>query len=142
MTRVNSGIHPRFLTRLHLLAEHREIKRIPNVIKSGRFKMDKQPKDFTLGTGHVKFYYNKLHYLYQRYQLIYQECIRRKYKVEDYSDAWSDLQNTQYWNNWDETIEAHDLIRDRINERLLLPQSRINKWFTENEIVEPELLKT
>ena len=33
MTRINAGIPPKKLTNRHLLAEHREIKRIPNVIK-------------------------------------------------------------------------------------------------------------
>jgi hypothetical protein len=33
MTRINTGIPPKELTDKHLLAEHREIKRIPNCIK-------------------------------------------------------------------------------------------------------------
>ena len=37
MTRINSGVKVVELTDPHLLAEAREIKRVPNVIKSGRF---------------------------------------------------------------------------------------------------------
>ena len=33
MTRINVGIPPAELTGKHLIAEHREIKRIPNCIK-------------------------------------------------------------------------------------------------------------
>jgi len=118
MTRINSGIHPRFLTAKHLIAEHREIKRIPNVVKSGKFNMDNQPLNFTLGTGHVKYFYNRQKYLYRRYKLIYQECINRGYDVQDYSNCWDDLKNTIYFNDWTETIESHILIKERIRERL------------------------
>lgn len=67
MTRINVGIPPRELTNKHLTAEHREIKRIPNAVKTGKAKMVGIPAQFTLGTGHVKFFYNKLGYLRQRY---------------------------------------------------------------------------
>ena len=33
MTRINVGILPKELSNKHLIAEHREIKRIPNCIK-------------------------------------------------------------------------------------------------------------
>ena len=62
MTRINCGIPPCELTDKHLMAEHREIKRIPNCIKKGRYSMTGQPEVFTLGKGHVKFFYNKLKY--------------------------------------------------------------------------------
>ena len=60
MTRINIGVSPNELIGKHLLAEHREIKRIPNCIKKGRYKMIGIPDKFKLGTGHVKFFYNKL----------------------------------------------------------------------------------
>ena len=59
MTRINSGVKPSELTDKHLLSEAREIKRIPNLIKKGRYSMVDQPKTFRLGKGHVKFYYDK-----------------------------------------------------------------------------------
>ncbi len=67
MTRINCGIPPYILTSKHLLAEHRELKRIPNCIKKGKFTLDNIPDNFKLGTGHVKFFYNKLKYLHKRY---------------------------------------------------------------------------
>ena len=60
MTRVNTGISPFELPTKLLLAELREIKRIPNLVKSGKFSLIGQPPEFTLGKGHVKFFYDKL----------------------------------------------------------------------------------
>ena len=63
MTRINVGIPPAELVNQHLIAEHREIKRIPNCIAKGKYSMEGIPDKFKLGTGHVKFFYNKLLYL-------------------------------------------------------------------------------
>ena len=67
MTRINVGIQPVELTDQHLIAEHREIKRIPNCVAKGKYNMEGIPDKFKLGTGHVKFFYNKLLYLKFRY---------------------------------------------------------------------------
>ena len=53
MTRINCGIPVEELTNKHLIAEHREIKRLPNCVVKGRYNLKGQPKLFTLGTGHV-----------------------------------------------------------------------------------------
>lgn len=91
MTRINVGVHPSELPSKLLLAEHREIKRIPNVIKSGRFRLDNLPDQFTLGTGHVRFFYNKLAYLMERYTQIHAECVKRNFNVQCYLDCWLDV---------------------------------------------------
>jgi deoxyribonuclease (pyrimidine dimer) len=117
MTRINAGIPPHQLTRQHLIAEHREIKRVPNVIKSGRFTMVGQPKEFTLGTGHVKFFYDKLAYLKERYHEIYLECCERGYNVTYYGNAWDNIPK-KYMNNYQPTLQAKTLIEERIKERL------------------------
>ena len=49
MTRINVGILPKELSNKHLIAEHREIKRIPNCISKGKYNMDGQPDRFKLG---------------------------------------------------------------------------------------------
>ena len=69
----------------------REIKRIPNVIRSGRFSMNGQPSQFTLGKGHVKFFYDKLLYLKNRYAEILKECRTRGFNMTDYSSAFDGL---------------------------------------------------
>ena len=74
MTRINVGIPPAELNGRHLIAEHREIKRIPNLVNRGRYSLDNQPDTFKLGKGHVKFFYDKLLYLKRRYDSLFDEC--------------------------------------------------------------------
>ena len=84
MTRINIGVPVKTLTSKHLLAEHREIKRIPNVVARGRYNPKSIPPSFSLGKGHVSFFYNKLGYLKKRYQELYQECKERGYNVQNW----------------------------------------------------------
>lgn len=72
---------PRELPRKALLAEHREITRIPNAVRSGRAVMTDLPVKFTMGQGHVRFFYDKLGYLRERYLELWQECVDRGYNV-------------------------------------------------------------
>lgn len=117
MTRINCGIPPLELTGPHLIAEHREIKRIPNAIKKGKYNMNGIPETFRLGTGHVKFFYNKLLYLKNRYIEIYNECLNRGYNVTNYLDAWDDLPE-DLMNDYTPTDYDRKIIRARIKERL------------------------
>lgn len=116
MTRINVGIKPSELSRQHLLAEAREIKRVPNVIKSGRFNMEGQPDKFTLGTGHVKFFYNKLGYLKKRYLSLYEECKSRGYNVTDFSSAWDGVPN-KFMGDYTPSKMDREIILKRIKER-------------------------
>ena len=117
MTRINAGIPPAELINQHLIAEHREIKRIPNCIAKGKYNMDGIPDRFKLGTGHVKFFYNKLLYLKNRYTSLYNECIKRGFNVQNYIEAWSNLPE-ELMNDYN--VKANDIriIRERINEKL------------------------
>lgn len=117
MTRINAGFKPSELTRLHLLAEHREICRIPNMVASGKAKVVGIPSSFTLGTGHVKFFYNKLGYLLERYREIYAECLRRGYNVQDYSGAWDNVPS-DLMGSWIPSEQDTQIIRNRIAEKL------------------------
>jgi deoxyribonuclease (pyrimidine dimer) len=81
MTRINVGVHPSELPSQLLLAEHREITRIPNFVLSGRAKFDKIPKEFTLNEGHVRFFYQRLYYLKRRYTALLAECRKRGFNV-------------------------------------------------------------
>lgn len=116
MTRINIGINPEVLSNAHLNAEHREIKRIPNTIKSGKAKIKDIPENFTLGKGHVKFFYNKLQYLKNRYDLIYNECIRRDMNVTSYHSAFLDLPEYLY-NDYSPTKNDIDIINQRLIEK-------------------------
>lgn len=122
MTRINVGIPPTKLTNKHLLAEAREIKRIPNCIAKGRFSMKNQPKKFTLGAGHVKFFYDKLLYLKNRYEKLYAECINRGFNVTYFGDAWNNAPK-EFMNDYTPTKNDIKIIKQRIKERL----KKINK---------------
>ena len=119
MTRINSAIKVRLLTDEHLLAEHREIKRLPSVYKkrleSGKGFNDIS-KEFTLGTGHVLFFANKGAFTLNRYINIRDECIRRGFDVEDYRNNWMIY---GVFNHYEPTEDEYNLLIDRICDRLL-----------------------
>lgn len=123
MTRINSAISVQNLTDEHLLAEHREIKRLPDnflkALKSGALR--RIPKDFCLGTEHVTFFLNKQQFLMKRYEQIHAECLRRGFNVEDYSKNWYSLANCMAhhncWNDYTPTNDEKVLLDIRICER-------------------------
>lgn len=117
MTRINCGIPPAELTNEHLLAEHREIKRVPNCISKGKFNLKNQPKEFTLNTGHVKFFYTRLGYLKKRYEELYAECKNRSFNVQYYGDAWNGIPK-ELMGDYIPTDKDRQIIRERIAERL------------------------
>lgn len=117
MTRINVGVKPSELNYKHLLAEHREIKRIPNAISKGKYNLDGIPDKFTLGKGHVKFFYNKLLYLHFRYLDLYSECVKRGFNVTCYNSCFFNMPNELY-NDYNPTEQDRQLILDRIEEKL------------------------
>jgi hypothetical protein len=116
MTRINVAIKPQELMDKHLIAEHREIKRIPNCIKSGRYNLKGMPELFTLGTGHVKFFYDKLEYLRLRYESIYRECVRRGFNVTYFGESFSALPE-YLLNNYNETQRDREILIGRLIEK-------------------------
>jgi deoxyribonuclease (pyrimidine dimer) len=122
MTRVNCGISPSELSNKHLIAELREIKRIPNYVsmKGELLNLNGVPKDFKLNTGHVKFFYNKLGYLLKRYRSLYYEAKNvRGFDVTDYSESFlkaiqvrADLNN-----DYQEKSEDRKILIERLQER-------------------------
>jgi len=117
MTRINIAIPPAELNTRHLLAEHRELKRIPNCVSRGRFNLKSIPKEFTLGKGHVSFFYDKLEYLRKRYEDLYEECMNRNFNVSYYGNAWDDIPS-ELMNDYTPTQRDEQLIRERIKEKL------------------------
>ncbi len=120
MTRINCGIPPQELNSKHLFAELREMKRIPNCILKGRFNLDNQPKEFTLGTGHVKFFYDKLLYLKNRNDELYKECLNRGINATDYSGTYLEAIKSfpEFANDYMPTERDRMIIRERIEDRL------------------------
>ena len=118
MTRINVGIPPAELVNQHLIAEHREIKRIPNCIAKGKYNMEGIPDKFKLGIGHVKFFYNKLLYLKNRYISLYNECIKRGFNVQNYIDAWDNIPQ-ELMNDYKATYKDRLIIQERIYDRTI-----------------------
>lgn len=122
MTRINSAISVENLTDEHLLAEHREIKRLPDnflkALKSGALR--RIPREFCLGTGHVTFFLDKQLFLLKRYYQIRTECVRRGFNVEDYSDNWLGLEDYMQgrgcWYDYMPTDKERKLLQSRICE--------------------------
>jgi hypothetical protein len=119
MTRISASVKPVELCDKMLMAEHREILRIPNAIKNGKAKVDfkKIPLKFKLGTGHVMFFYNKIKYLEKRYHKLYNECIDRGFNVQYYGDCFEDIPSELY-KDWSVESHVRPLLVERINERL------------------------
>jgi hypothetical protein len=117
MTRINVAISPKELTNKHLIAEHREIKRIPNAISKGKYNMNNMPDKFCLGPGHVKFFYNKLLYLKNRYEELYNECIERNFNITYYGSAWDDVP-IDLMNDYVPTDNDELIIRKRLKEKI------------------------
>lgn len=116
MTRINVGIDPRELPSKLLLAEHRELKRIPNTISSGKAIIRNIPIYFTLGTGHVTFFYNKVKYLQRRYQALYEECLNRDFLVTNYSSAFDGVP-TKLMNDYIPEEKDRELLIERIESK-------------------------
>ena len=121
MTRINSAIPVRCLTDEHLLAEHREIKRLPYCLRralDSSIPLDSRiPKNFVLGRGHVTFFLDKMQFTLKRYQQLHEECVRRNFKVADYSDNWRSVE-LEYMKDYTPTSAERSLLVERITQRL------------------------
>ena len=116
MTRVNCGIPVKKLTKAHVIAEHREIKRIPNCISKGRYSMKDQPSEFTLGKGHVKFFYDKCGYLKKRYEELYARCIELKVDATYFGRAWDGVPQ-EMMGDYIPTDKDREILIERLIER-------------------------
>lgn len=124
MTRINSNLDPKLLKRAHLIAEWREMPMVPAALRrSLRTKTPEQiiqsiPKNFTLNTGHVKFFYNKLTFLKTRFNLIADEMERRGYTPDrSRANAFENFDKIWY-GTWTPTASDDVIIVNRINQRI------------------------
>lgn len=127
MTRINV-VEPSELTNKHLMGELHEITRIYGLVRKAQdrkinkynFKDKiKQPNCYTLGAGHVYFFYDKLGFITERYYALNREAIERNFKVKpiDKEQLVSGIQ--EWWfGDYQPTQEAIEINRKRISERL------------------------
>ncbi len=119
MTRINVGLMISNMTDEHLIAELNEIRFIPTLypktFKSG--SINKIPLIFTLNKGHILFFINKGGYCLRRYKLLYQECKRRGFNVQDDSDRWDKI-DIKHMGDYVENIEDYLILKKRIVEKV------------------------
>jgi deoxyribonuclease (pyrimidine dimer) len=120
-------LKPNLLADQHLFAEWREIKMVPaSLRRSLKTKsVDKVlasiPEKFTLNSGHVLFFYDKLSYLVMRYRRLYKELVKRGYKV-----PWQEPDPIFYEGIpkefiraiWWPTQEDGEIVKQRIREKV------------------------
>lgn len=135
MTRINSAIKPSILTDQHLIAELRELPRIFTLVqkrKQSGISIDDVPKYFTLGTGHVKFFYDKLSFLQKRHK-----DLRDEYNLR-YSKEWQYIIDGEYTGEYTPTEKERELLINRISERLLNSKQQprfVSKSITQKEVI-------
>jgi len=123
MTRINC-VPPSELVDKHLVAEYRELPRIFGLVRKAQDK-GLTPKDiganpsYVLGTGHVKFFYNKLQYLMKRQQMLIDEMRKRGFKPNFVNiDELMTGINQCWYGDWEPDEVAMNINRERIKERL------------------------
>jgi deoxyribonuclease (pyrimidine dimer) len=128
MTRINV-IEPTELTRQHLIAEIRELPRIFTLVKNWKgtgvnyynFKrIKKQPQDYTLGTGHMIHFADKLQWLADRYESLCNEWRSRGYNINQVSrkDLLEGI-DSKFLGCYSPTNEAIQINKQRIADRLV-----------------------
>ena len=122
MTRINL-IPPKDLNTKHLVAEYREIARLPDNLKKSLnrktkpFNLTEIPQKYTLGTGHVKFFYDKMLFLQKRFESLVNEMLRRGYNPNFRDSSIFIPNNTIFYNDYQPTTEAIEINLARIKER-------------------------
>ena len=120
MTRINV-VPVQELQRQHLIAEYKEIVRVFALARASQHELHKKkiPNEYTLGTGHVLYFYDKLKYITERYNSLCTEMKSRGYvcnRVEQ-AELEQGIDRSLFW-DYKVTDAALSLNRARINERL------------------------
>lgn len=125
MTRINI-IPVKKISNKQLMAEyHESIRVFSYVLKSKKIPED-IPSRYCLGKGHVKFFFNKIPYLLNRYKEINKELINRGYclnnetflkNLEKGKLALQKYPEIQV-SNWVPSLEEMVINQARIDERL------------------------
>lgn len=125
MTRINL-VSPKYLTNRHLVAEYKEIRRISSSLKrslNSKSRNDiKIPDQFTLGTGHVTFFYDKGAYIFKRFLRIQSEMTTRGFRLNADKMHFDTtiFHDYNFFNDWTPTEKDLKIVCKRIKEKLLL----------------------
>lgn len=122
MTRINV-VPPKELHTKHLVAEYREITRLPTNLRTALnrkgkiFSVAEIPSEYVLGKGHVKFFFDKMLFLKKRFESLVDEMLQRGYNPT-YRDSSIFDTDAQYMNDYVPTEQAIQINKERINDRL------------------------
>jgi deoxyribonuclease (pyrimidine dimer) len=132
MTRINADLDPKRLTDQHLLAEYNEMAMVYASLRRSLRSYPKHkvleriPKNYVLGSGHVMFFYNKLIFLNKRYQLLVDELVKRNYNLNENRVIFSETEfDPVFYNDW----TATDIDRRTISERLIVRINKKPQWY-------------
>lgn len=122
ITRINV-VPVQELNQKMLVAEYVEIMRLPGNLekalnrKSKPFSFDEIPSQYVLGTGHVKFFFNKMQYLEKRFEQLVEEMLRRGYNPNYRDSSIFTRCSYEFYNDYIPTENALEINRARIKER-------------------------
>lgn len=122
MTRINV-VPVSTLSRLHLQGEYKEITRVFTLVRKaqarGKNKWNiKAPSSYTLGTGHVTFFYPRLGYILNRYQELTAEMRARGFSPNPIpTDSLLEGIHSSWLGDYTPTEEAIKINLQRIKER-------------------------
>lgn len=111
------------LCRQHLQGEYKEATRIFGIARKAQYEFLRGkypiPKEYTLGTGHCKFFINKLKFIADRYEQLTQEMKRRGYKPNpiERQELLKGIDSRLY-NDYTPTQQAIEINKQRILERM------------------------
>lgn len=118
MVRINL-VDPSELTDQHLIAEHNEILMLCGCLRralNSKRGVTGIPSEFTLGKGHIKFFFDKGLYLHKRF-----EDIQEEMKIRDFNpkkafprELWPD----HLYNDWQPSFVDCYIVQDRIEQRI------------------------
>lgn len=126
MTRINGSIDPSDLTDQHLLAEYREMIRIPNHVLKRDVLLHKIPESFRLGRGHVTFFYDKIQFLHERFVHIKNVMDSRLIKNSMDDTGFKKVQHEKphLYNNIADLSDGNMEVAKRIAERVIEMKKR------------------
>jgi len=119
-------VNPEFLCDQHLLAEYRESFMLPGSLKrwlktqSTNQILEKIPKKFCLGPGHILFFADKGIYMKKRYELLISELLKRGFKLDENRNQYPlDVHPSEFRKDYVPDQQALLIIQKRISEKIM-----------------------
>lgn len=118
MTRINC-VPPAELCGKHLVAEYRELPRVFASVRGAIARQERPASGdrYTLGKGHVRFFYTRLAWLAARQAALIAEMLRRGYHPS-FGAPSLDGFPPEWCGDWQPDAEALRLNRERIAARM------------------------